>query len=479
MTTKTTALLALIAAMALPGCVEKSRDLTRTEREQLARFVGETATTPDHEVNIDFEGKVELVGYDTSSTFWAPGEEITLTWHWRVNRALEDGWRLFTHVSDGSAPTIVNEDGAGLVRDLYQPGRWKAGEYIRDQQVITLPADWNGESAIVYVGLWNGPNRLRVIDGPSDGDNRGRVATLRVGRARSRVGEPGRPDVPTLRAGEAPVGEDGTSALNIDGLLNEPAWAAAASSRAFVNTMTGGPAPFSVTARTLYDSTHFYVGFIVADSFLKSDFTEHDEHLWEADTVEIMVDPDGDGRNYFEMQVSPRNVSFDTRYDRRRHPGPIGHADWDSELRSAVNLRGTLDDEDGDDGYSVEIAIPWAAFAHGQPPASPPRAGQSWRVNFYVMNQTEDGMQYAAWSPPRVGDFHMPNRFGTVEFGAPHQPAQQLQLDSPVRLRPQAPEIESEGEVAHRNRPQQGETLPQPPSDSRMGSSMSTMTTMQ
>ena len=81
----------LITTMLFAGCVEKSRDLTRTEREQIARFVSETPTSPDHEVHIDFEGKVELVGYDLSSETWTPGEEMTLTWHWKVDRALEDG----------------------------------------------------------------------------------------------------------------------------------------------------------------------------------------------------------------------------------------------------------------------------------------------------------------------------------------------------------------------------------------------------
>ena len=67
-----------------------------------------------------------------------------------------------------------------MIRQLYQPGQWKNGEYIRDRQQITIPADWAGRRAVVYMGLWNGPNRLRVIRGPNDGDNRARVATFTI-----------------------------------------------------------------------------------------------------------------------------------------------------------------------------------------------------------------------------------------------------------------------------------------------------------
>lgn len=468
---QTRSLLALAVLLSLVSCVEKSRDLTRTEREQLAQFVGEEETTPDHAVSINFEGKVELVGYDLSSETWTPGEEMTITWHWKVTRALEEGWNLFTHVSDGRQPTVVNEDGAGLVRDLYQPGAWKAGEYIRDRQVITLPADWGTSTAVVYVGLWNGPHRLRITDGPSDGDNRGRAATIRTGGTPA-AEAPSVPDVPSLMAGALPEG----STLELDGELNEAAWQSAASSRALVNTMSGAAADFRVTVKTLFDAEHFYVGFIVADTFLKSEFDEHDQHLWEADVVEIMVDPDGDGRNYFELQVSPGNVSFDTRYDARRVPQPIGHADWDSGLRSGVSLRGTLNDDEADEGYTVEIAIPWSAFAHGTPPATPPSAGDEWRVNFYVMDVQPDGTRAAAWSAPRVGDFHVPGRFGKIQFGeapaeaptaVPRRPGEPVQALPGIReqmqqhIRPRN-EIETETETHNRNSPQGGETLPGP-----------------
>lgn len=406
-------LLAVALATLGTGCVEKSSGLTRTEREQLRQFVSESPTQPQHPLEVSFEDKITLIGYDVSPTPVTAGETLTITWHWRVDRAVEDGWKLFTHVTDDRGGNQLNEDGNGLIRQLYQPGQWKAGEFIKDTQEITIPEDWAGRRAVAYVGLWNGPNRMRILRGPSDGDNRARGPSVEVVAPGAGARAPQQPSVPSLDAPRA-------QGITLDGKLDEPAWAAARWTEPFVDTLSGGPAAFEAKAKVLWDDDNLYVAFQVSDDDLRSPFTEHDDHLWEADCVEVMVDPDGDGRNYFELQVSPRNVSFDTRYDSRRQPQPIGHADWDSSLRSAVEVRGDVDEDDDDDeGYTVEMAIPWAAFDAGPSPATRPNAGDTWRLNFYVMDARDGGQRANGWSPPRVRDFHVPARFGRVRFVDP------------------------------------------------------------
>lgn len=400
------------------SCVERSRDLSRSEREQLEQFVSTTAPSPQHPLDIVFEDKVKLLGYDVSAETWQPGATLHITWYWHAQSALEDGWRLFTHLADADDRSRVNEDGNGVVRQLYQPSRWKAGEYIKDRQEITLPQDWGSSAVILYLGFWKDASRLRITRGPHDDEDRARAARITVAatEATAEQAEPAATPVPMLIARRA----EGT--INLDGKLDDRDWGSVRPSGAFVNTMTGATADFQVLARTLWDDQNLYVGFDVTDTFLKSDYRNHDDHLWEQDCVEIMVDPDGDGRNYFEMQVSPRGVIFDTRYDSRRVPQPIGHADWQSNLRAAVDLRGTLDDEAEDQGYSVEIAIPWSAFNAGTPPATKPNNGDMWRINFYVMDTQPAGQRAAGWSAPRVGDFHVPNRFGRVRFIDPSAP---------------------------------------------------------
>jgi len=157
----------------------------------------------------------------------------------------------------------------------------------------------------------------------------------------------------------------------------------------------------------------------VHDALLRASHTNRDDHLWEQDCVELMIDPDGDEKNYFEIQVSPRGVVFDTRYDSRRMPQPFGHLDWDSRIRIGVSPRGDLDDKEADAGYTVEMAIPWQAFSLDGKPLDPPRIGDEWRANLYIMDLIEDRQQAAAWSPLGIGDFHVPRRFGILAFEGP------------------------------------------------------------
>ncbi len=204
----------------------------------------------------------------------------------------------------------------------------------------------------------------------------------------------------------------------LDGVLDDPVWQRAAVTEPFVRTMTGEPGDPHTTARVAWDDDAIYVAFEVADEYLRSDLSGHDPHLWEQDTVEIMADPDGDGRNYFELQLSPTEQVFDTRYDSRRQPQPFGHVDWDSGLRGATTVNGRVNDDEDDEGYVAELAIPWSAFQHGPTPADRPSAGDEWRVALYVLDVRANGQAGVGWSPPLVGDFHVPDRFGRIIFDA-------------------------------------------------------------
>lgn len=229
------------------------------------------------------------------------------------------------------------------------------------------------------------------------------------------------PRLEVVRAEHAPT---------LDGLLAEPAWRSARSTAAFVETRQGGPAAFAASARFLWDAGYLYLGVEVDDGLLRASQRERDAHLWEQDCVELMIDPDGDGKNYFEIQASPGGALFDTRYDSRRVPRPFGHLDWDSQTRVSVSTRGILDDAEADDGYTVELAIPWQAFSPGNEAASAPAIGEEWRANVYVMDLGRDRQRAAAWSPLGIGDFHVPARFGILRFvGAPED---MQTLESPL-----------------------------------------------
>jgi hypothetical protein len=183
----------------------------------------------------------------------------------------------------------------------------------------------------------------------------------------------------------------------------------------------------------MWDDTNLYVYFDVSDPDVIGFFTDPKSQenqwtttgqpkLWTKDTVEIMVDPDetGDNKDYYELQINPQNKQFHTQYDEYNKPkqepnGPFGHEDWDPKLKSAVVVKGTIDKQgDKDDGYTVEAAIPWAAFSKAK--NHPPKPGDTWRMNFYAMKQNSG----VAWSPILgQGNFHKASRFGKVTWITP------------------------------------------------------------
>jgi hypothetical protein len=224
-----------------------------------------------------------------------------------------------------------------------------------------------------------------------------------------------------LTAPRLPAG----ATIAIDGKLDEPAWASAGTTGPFVNVSNGredARAPTGGSARLLWDDEALYVGIDAVDHTVRGGWPPDakDPHLWEKDTVEIMLDPDGDGDNkdYYEIQINPQNLVFDTQYDAYNYPngggrGPFGHEEWSAKLTSAVVIHGTLDDDsDRDQGYTVEAKIPWSSFTKAS--HAPPRPGDAWRVNFYAM-QDNGG---TSWSPILgQGNFHRASRFGRVRFG--------------------------------------------------------------
>ena len=213
--------------------------------------------------------------------------------------------------------------------------------------------------------------------------------------------------------------------ITVDGVLDEDAWSKAAGTGLFVDVASGMPnpqIPSQGEARIFWTDQHLFVAIEAYDKTVRGGFPADakDPHLWERDTVEIMIDPDGDGdnRDYYELQVNPQNLTFDTRYDDYNRPngngrGPFGHEEWTATAERAVKIHGTLDDDsDTDDGYTVEMKIPWAAFDKAS--KAPPTPGSSWRMNFYAM-QNNGG---TAWSPILgLGNFHKASRFGRVVWG--------------------------------------------------------------
>jgi hypothetical protein len=416
----------LLGATSLAGgCVGGSKGTTATELEKLKPYILDAvpADVPN-KLDINFENKIHLVGYKVEPAQTPPGTDVKLTMYWRCDEKLDDGWGLFTHVVDSNGERVLNIDNVGPLREVREthqalwPSAWEKGKVYVDEQSFRVPDEVKTPDIAVTTGIWKGDARLKIVSGPADSENRGIVLRLKTG-VDTKPQSP-HTDVPKIGVNKLAKGEK----INIDGKLDEAAWKAAASTGPFVDVGTGSPNttfPVNGSAKLAWDDANLYAAFEVQDPDVIGGFPKDakNPHLWTKDTVEIMIDPDGDGDNidYYEIQVNPQNLVFDTQYDDYNTPktepsGPFGHQEWSAKLKSAVVVDGTLDKStDKDKGYTVEIAIPWTSFIKAK--NHPPNGGDAWRMNFYAMKNNSG----VAWSPILgQGNFHKAPRFGRVSW---------------------------------------------------------------
>jgi len=417
----------LLTSALLTACVTSSREEAAKAHERLKAYV--LTAAPGHltqKLSTSFDGKLELVGAHIEPTgALKPGQQVKMTLYWRCVKQLDEGWSLFTHVLDASGERVLNIDNVGPLREAKNgkkqalpPEWWQPGKIYADAQTFTVPATLKSDRIKIVTGVWRNDERLKVTSGAHDSENRATVASLSLQGASRNKARSTR--VPELRADK--LGAD--VKITIDGKLDEPAWQTAAGTGPFVDVRTAEPNtsfPVNGSAKLLWNEQALYVAFEVSDPDLVGGFAKDkkDPSLWTRDTVELMIDPDGDGDNadYYEIQINPQNLVFDSQFDRYNEPkqepnGPFGHQDWSAELTSAVVLHGTLDKPgDEDKGYTVEAMIPWQSF--GKARQVPPVFGDSWRMNFYAM-QNNGGV---AWSAILgQGNFHKASRFGRVLF---------------------------------------------------------------
>jgi len=206
----------------------------------------------------------------------------------------------------------------------------------------------------------------------------------------------------------------------LDGRMSDPLWKTAPAV-SFVDTVSGGPADQPTEVRLLCSATTLYIGFVCRDDYVWGTKTDPDSDIYREECVEVFLSPAGVPHQYYEIDVSPKNVVFDACILNPRTPADpglkfLGLKDYRPEgLKTRVHVDGESDRKGAARSWTVEYAIPLAPLIGA--PHIPPREGDSWRMNLYRIDSPEPGRQkFYAWSPTEKIDFHRPWRFGILKF---------------------------------------------------------------
>ena len=126
-------------------------------------------------------------------------------------------------------------------------------------------------------------------------------------------------------------------------------------------------AGFQVHAKTDLEEPHIWSTIAKRDSTI----------YWDND-FEVFMDPDGDGRCYFEFEINAQNTPWDLLMTKPYYQGGTFLNDFDFKgLQHATNIQGTINDpSDTDKCWTVELRIPLKSVNEKIVP------GTTWKMNF-------------------------------------------------------------------------------------------------
>jgi len=354
----------------------------------------------DYSVNATLGDKILYYGFDLDPETPERGKDFTMTTYFKVLQDVKEDYRIFGHFETLGKPFSRHRLDHWPTGNKFPTGKWKKDQIIKDVFIGQIPKGFPGTKAILYSGFFKNDIRLEVKEkDKADGENRVKAAEFKLAATR----------VDTLKYSVYKAGEK----IEIDGKLDEKAWGMAASTGLFTDIYGDRSVTPATEAKMLYDTENLYVAVILKDEDVWGDYTKRDDALYREEALEIMIDADGNGATYYEIQVSPANVVYDAFFPFRRKDRNL---EWDAKMKTAVTVQGTLNKrDDTDEGWTLEMALPLSSIEDAG--RNPPAPGDGWRLNFYRMERPKHGGVVAAmWTPTLVGDFHTLDRFGTIFF---------------------------------------------------------------
>lgn len=224
--------------------------------------------------------------------------------------------------------------------------------------------------------------------------------------------------------------------LTIDGKALEKDWEKAAWTDEFIDIEGKIIPKYSTRVKMLWDDSYFYILADMKEPHVWANLKQRDTIVFYNNDFEVFVDPDGDTHNYYELELNALNTAWDLFLTQPYRGSNAVINDYEMiGLKSAIHVDGTLNDfSDQDQGWTVEIAIPWSTFKLGYNQDVVP-VDQYWRVDFSRVNWEFDIVDQAyvrkkdatgkylpeynwVWSPTGVINMHEPEKWAYVFFSS-------------------------------------------------------------
>ncbi len=193
--------------------------------------------------------------------------------------------------------------------------------------------------------------------------------------------------------------EGGAASIQIDGELDESGWCRAQYITGFTEIEPGDQErpPVRTEVLVTYDEAHLYLAFVAHDSdprSIRASLRNRDE-IFQDDWVGIILDPYGDAAQAYEMFANPLGIQGDLLMS-STNGEDIG---FDLVYQS--------DGQITDQGYQVEMAIPFSSLRF------PERPVQQWRATF-LRTRPRSSRQQFSWATVDRDDPCLMCQLGTL-----------------------------------------------------------------
>jgi len=147
--------------------------------------------TTSRPIQITYDQRIELLGYDLAQASVAPGETLTITLYWRTTVRLQSNYSVYIHLRGPDGESLGQSD-TFPARGNYATSLWQPGEIIVDRQIV--PVRWGIPTPTVgriEVGLYAWPKleNLPVRD-PQGREIVPVLARFKIERPEDRVFDP-------------------------------------------------------------------------------------------------------------------------------------------------------------------------------------------------------------------------------------------------------------------------------------------------
>jgi len=201
----------------------------------------------------------------------------------------------------------------------------------------------------------------------------------------------------------------------IDGYTSDPHWDSALSINNF-KTAGNNPvdASYKTTAKFLWDDNSLYAVFQCFNETIKTAGTNRDDEIWNGESVELFLCPEGANNPYFEIDVNPSNVIYDSHIYSWKWENLSQHwkqwaLSYTASVRSATSISTSADKKII--SWCMEIAIPFSSLGRHSP-----FKNEQWLFNAARSAvKTNNEIEFSSWEPT-YGDFHRPFTFPRFIF---------------------------------------------------------------